>query len=111
MRLIHWFVTVPAAAVLAVFAISNRESVTVAFWPLPAQLQAPLYLVVLLALLVGFLVGELVAWINAGKARRLARERQRRIDTLERELAATQKTLATSPPAPGRALATTEPKT
>src|ERR1700722_6360225 len=82
MRLVHWVVTIPAAGVLAVFAISNRESATVAFWPLPARIEAPLYLVVLLALLVGFLVGELVAWINAGRARRLARERRRRIEAL-----------------------------
>jgi uncharacterized integral membrane protein len=104
MRLIHWVVTIPAAAVLAVFAISNRESATVAFWPLPARLEAPLYFVVLVALLVGFLVGELVAWINGGRARRLAREHQRRIEALERELAATQKNLATPPPSPDRAL-------
>ena len=106
MRLVHWVVTIPAAVVLAVFAISNRESATVAFWPLPARIEAPLYLVVLLALLVGFLVGELVAWINAGRARRLARERRRRIEVLERELAATQKSLSTQPPpaVPARAL-------
>ena len=98
MRLVHWLVTLPAAAILVVFAVSNREHVTVAFWPLPAQLEAPLYLVVLLALLAGFLVGEFVAWINAGRARRLARERARRIEALERELAATQASLAAPPP-------------
>jgi uncharacterized integral membrane protein len=90
MRLIHWIVTVPAAVVAVIFAVSNRETASVTFWPLPVVLDAPLYLVVLLALLLGFLVGELVAWINAGRARRLARERARRIEALERELAATQ---------------------
>jgi uncharacterized integral membrane protein len=97
MRLVHWLVTLPAAIVLVVFAVSNREAVTVAFWPLPARLGAPLYLVVLLALLAGFLVGEFVAWINARRARRLARERARRIEALERELAATQAGLAAAP--------------
>ena len=106
MRLVHWIVTLPAAAVLVVFAVSNREPATVAFWPLPARLDAPLYLVVLLALLVGFLAGELVAWINAGRARRLARERARRIEALERELAATQANFGLAPPSSNRALAT-----
>jgi len=106
MRLVHWIVTLPAAIILVVFAVSNRMTVTVAFWPLPAQLEAPLYLVVLLALLAGFLAGELVAWINAGRARRLARQRARRIEALEHELAATQG-LAAAPPSPGRALSTT----
>jgi uncharacterized integral membrane protein len=104
MRLIHWIVTLPAAILLVVFAVSNREAVTVAFWPLPAQLDAPLYLVVLLAMLAGFLIGEFVAWINGGRARRLARERARRIEALERELAATQANLATPPSPPSRAL-------
>jgi uncharacterized integral membrane protein len=98
MRLIHWFVTLPAVAVLIVFAVSNRESVSVEFWPLPVRLDTPLYLVVLLALLVGFLIGELIAWINAGKARRRARERARRIEALERELAAAQAKAAAPPP-------------
>jgi lipopolysaccharide assembly protein A len=98
MRLVHWLVTLPAAIILVIFAISNREHVTVAFWPLPARLEAPLYLVVLLALLAGFLFGELVAWINGRRARRLARQRARRIEALERELAATQANLAAPPP-------------
>ena len=63
-------------------------------------LDAPLYLVVLLAFALGFLFGELVAWLNAGRTRRQARERMRRIAALERELAATQANLA--PPQPQR---------
>jgi lipopolysaccharide assembly protein A len=104
MRLIHWIVTLPAAIILLIFAVSNRAAVTVAFWPLPAKLDAPLYLVVLLAMLAGFLIGEFVAWINGARARRLARERARRIEALEHELTATQASLATPPHPPSRAL-------
>jgi lipopolysaccharide assembly protein A len=89
-RPVHWIVTAPAALAAALFAASNREHVAVRLWPLPDVLDAPLYLVVLMALLCGFLFGELVAWLTAGQTRRLARERMRRIAALERELAATQ---------------------
>jgi uncharacterized integral membrane protein len=89
-RVVHWLVTAPLALVVVVFAVSNRDAVTVTFWPLPVRLDAPLYLVVLVALLAGFLFGELVAWINGARARRAARERARRIEALERELAAVQ---------------------
>jgi uncharacterized integral membrane protein len=104
MRLVHWVVTVPVLAVVTVFAISNRDSILVTFWPLPIAIAAPIYLVVLLALVVGFLVGELVAWLNAGRTRREMRNRGRRIETLERDLAAAQtqvqaQTQATLPPA------------
>jgi uncharacterized integral membrane protein len=88
-RLLHWFVTLPAALVAIVFAVANRGSVSVSLWPLTSQ-SMPLYAVVLLAMLIGFLIGEFVAWVNGGRARRLARERQRRTAALERELAATQ---------------------
>jgi len=105
-RLIHWLVTAPLALLLIIFAVSNRDSTVVTFWPLPAELAAPLYLIVLLSLLVGFLAGEFVAWINGRRWRREARFRARRIEALERELAATQAQLAahegaTRLPAPG----------
>jgi len=98
MRLVHWVVTAPVTAVAIVFAVSNREGVHVTFWPFPIDIEAPLYLVVLGALAVGFLVGEFVAWVNGGRARRAARERARRIEALERELAAAQ-ARPTPPPA------------
>jgi len=71
----------------------------VEFWPLPAVLVAPLYLVVLLSLLAGFVIGAFAAWLNGGRRRREARLRARRIEALERELAATQARLAASRPA------------
>jgi uncharacterized integral membrane protein len=95
---LHWLVTGPVILVLVVFAVSNRASVTVTLWPLPFSLDAALYLVVLLAALVGFLVGELVAWVNGRFWRRDARAKARRIEALERELAATQAQLAPAPP-------------
>jgi uncharacterized integral membrane protein len=89
------------ALILIVFAISNREGAVVTFWPLPVTVEAPLYLVVLLTLLAGFLVGEFVAWINGRRWRREARARARRIEALERELAATHSRLAAAaPPVP-----------
>jgi uncharacterized integral membrane protein len=94
-KLVHWLVAVPVALVLIIFAVSNREVVTVTFWPLPIQVGAPLWLVVLLAALVGFLFGEIVAWVNGRRWRRDARRKTRRIDALERELAATQSQMAT----------------
>ena len=76
------------ALVLIVFAVANRDTVTLTFWPLPVVLSASLYLVVLLTLLVGFLLGELVAWMNGHRWRREARRNAHRIEELERQLEA-----------------------
>lgn len=89
MKLVHWLVTAPVALVLIVFAVSNLARVGVSFWPF-VDVEMPLYLLVLGALALGFIAGELVAWMNGGRWRREARRRQRRIESLERELAATQ---------------------
>jgi uncharacterized integral membrane protein len=95
-RYLHWLVTGPVTLLLVLFAISNRESVSVTLWPLPTSLDPPLYLVVLVAMLIGFLVGEFVAWVVGRRWRQDARRKGRRIDALERELAATHAQLRPS---------------
>ncbi len=101
LRLLFWLFVLLLAAVLALFAASNRAVVTLALWPLPDVLAAPLYLAVLLALLIGFVGGAFAAWIGGSRRRREARRRRRRIAALERELAVAQAALpAAEPPLP-----------
>jgi uncharacterized integral membrane protein len=90
MKLLFWVVIALVAAVLALFAASNREAVALGLWPLPFVLDLPLYLAILAALLIGFIAGALSAWLAARRRRREGRRRGRRIAALERELAATQ---------------------
>jgi uncharacterized integral membrane protein len=90
MKLPFWIVVALVAAVLALFAASNRESVTLGLWPLPFIASLPLYLAILSALLIGFVAGVVAAWIAGRCRRREIRRCGRRITALERELAATQ---------------------
>ena len=90
MKLLFWLLVAFVAAVLALFAASNRGAVSLGLWPLPFVLTLPLYLTVLAALLLGVLAGALGAWIAGRNTRREMRQRGRRIAALERELAATQ---------------------
>jgi putative membrane protein len=88
MKLLWWIVAAIVAIVLILFAISNRQTVSVGLWPLPALVDVPLYLVLLGTLIVGFVAGELVAWIRGWHWRREARRGRDRIATLEREVEA-----------------------
>jgi uncharacterized integral membrane protein len=88
MKILWWIVLALAALLLILFAVSNRETVSVGLWPLPALVELPLYLVVLGTLIIGFVLGELVAWISAWRWRREARRSRERIAVLERELEA-----------------------
>ena len=88
MKLFHWLVTAPLLFVLVIFAIANRATTTLNFWPLPYALETRIFLVVLVPLAIGFLIGELAAWIAGRSWRRAARRHAHRIEELERQLAA-----------------------
>ncbi|MGH7047025.1 MAG: lipopolysaccharide assembly protein LapA domain-containing protein [Stellaceae bacterium] len=94
MRVLYWIVVLVLAAVLSLFAASNRQAVSLGLWPLPYLVQLPLYLTILLSLLAGFVIGALAAWIAGRRWRREARRGRRRSEALARELAATQARLA-----------------
>ncbi len=89
MKYLYWPVIIIAAVVFGDFAVWNLGAVTVVLWPF-GEFQSRMFLVVLLALLAGFLVGLLVAWIWSWGARRAARMRAKRIEILERDLAAAE---------------------
>jgi putative membrane protein len=94
MRSLSWIFVLLVAAVVALFAVSNRAGVALSLWPLPFLVEAPLYLVALGGALLGFVAGELAAWIAASWRRRELRRQRRRIAALEAELRATQAQLA-----------------
>ena len=97
MKFLWWIVLALVALVLVLFAVSNREAVSVGLWPLPSVLQLPLYLVVLGTLVIGFLAGQLVTWVNGWRWRREARRSRERIAMLERELQAERAPVAALP--------------
>jgi putative membrane protein len=88
MKAVYWAVTLFAAVLLIPFAVSNREPVSLGLWPLPFLVDLPLYLLVLSLLLLGFVIGAAAAWLAGYSKRRELRRRRRRVEALERELAA-----------------------
>jgi uncharacterized integral membrane protein len=89
MKFLWWIALALVAVLLILFAVSNRETVSLGFWLLPgAVIQLPLYLLVLGTLIVGFFFGQLVGWIGGWRWRREARRSRERIAMLERELEA-----------------------
>ena len=103
MRLLYWALVAVGAVILALFSVSNRGDVGLGLWPLPFLAEVPLFLVVLVPLCLGFVLGRVAAWLAAAGQRRELRRRARRIEALERELAATQALLKAPPePAPAR---------
>jgi uncharacterized integral membrane protein len=82
LRHLSWIVTLPFGLLVLLFALSNRGTVGLGMWPLPDQVELPIYLVGLAGALVGFLAGGLIAFLGGGRTRRRARELARRGERL-----------------------------
>jgi uncharacterized integral membrane protein len=76
-----------AGVTVVLFAVSNRSTITLEFWPLPLRIDAGLYAVVLIALLMGFILGVLAAWLSGSVRRRELRAANKRMRELEHSLA------------------------
>jgi uncharacterized integral membrane protein len=86
-RILGWVIGIAVAIVAVVFAVHNHQVLTLDLWPVPFELTAPLFALVLAAVLVGLLLGWLFAWIGAGRWRRLARQRGRDLAALRTTVA------------------------
>jgi len=88
MRALGWLlIGLPLMVVVVLFAISNRDPVTLSIWPLAAERQAPLYLVILLVAVAGFIVGAVFTWVLGIGGRMRARRDRRKLQGLSREQA------------------------
>lgn len=88
-KLISFAVTAPITLAVVLFAVSpaNRDFVPMELWPLPGTVEAPLYLIALVALAAGFVLGGTIAWAGElGQKWRAARA-EKRVEDLEREIA------------------------
>jgi lipopolysaccharide assembly protein A len=97
-RIVYRVIIFAGAILLILFAVSNRETVSLELWPLPFLVDLPLYLLFFLTLLVGAVLGAFAARIAGRGTRRELRRRRRRIEGLERELAATHSQLESPEP-------------
>jgi uncharacterized integral membrane protein len=98
-RLITWLVVVPVALATVLFTLSNQEAVTLALFPLPFTVDAPLYLVGFGGVLLGFLAGAVIAWLSGHRWRRRAREAARDRHMAQVEVAGLKRQLAAAKPA------------
>ena len=94
-------IALPFLIVLILFALSNRDAVTLRLWPTGLELTAPAAVVVLVSMAGAFLLGALFVWIPAlGTARRA-----RRFERAARDLEAQVAVLKGSASAPGTTMA------
>jgi len=90
-------IALPFLVVLILFALSNRQPVTLSLWPTGLELTAPAAVLILVGMAGAFLLGALFVWIPALGMRHRARRFERSTRDLQAQVAA----LKGSTPAPG----------
>ncbi len=101
MRLLSWILALPVIAVVVSYALSNRQTVETALWPLPFEVSLPLYLLVLGALGLGLVVGGFYGWLSTSHGAWRRRRRERR----QAQRKGVPGLTPAPPPSPGKAAA------
>jgi len=79
LRFLKYVLIAPIVVVLLIFAIANRELVTVHFDPFDSGdipnfvVTAPLFLVLIVTAMLGVVAGAAATWLSQGRYRRAAR--------------------------------------
>jgi uncharacterized integral membrane protein len=110
-RLLAGLIGVPLALLLVLFAVANRQDVTLGFDPFAPETPAlsvtlPLFAVILASVMLGVLVGGVASWLRQGKWRKEARRKRVEVTRLEAETERARHEAAASRialPAPQRA--------
>ncbi len=90
-KIVTALVLVPLAIALIVFAVANREIVTVSLDPFdPAQpalsVRMPLFVLIFVFLIAGVVLGGFAAWLRQGRHRRASRALRSDLAGLRREV-------------------------
>lgn len=89
-QVIRYLILVPLALVVILFAVANREIVTLSIDPFDAKdpalaVRLPLFAIMFGFTILGILIGGIAAWLRQGKHRRSARALRSELDSLRRK--------------------------
>ena len=101
-KIIAGIILVPLAIIIIVFAVANRQMVTVSFDPFSSTNPAysasvPLFVLIFIVLIFGVIVGGAAAWLRQGPWRRTARKLDADVQALHAELATIRQQFGTRP--------------
>ncbi len=103
-KIVTYLILAPLAIVIVMFAVANREIVTVSFDPFSSAQPAlsftmPLFVLIFVLVMFGVLLGGMAAWLRQSKWRRNARKLEADIEALRREMAVLNERLDLRPSA------------
>ena len=91
-------IALPLLLLLVLFALSNRQPVSLHIWPTDYAATLPLSLAVLGSMAVAFLAGGLLVWVSELVQRRRARRAEQTVRLLEAQVQELKARLAETAP-------------
>ncbi len=88
LQIIKFIVFVAVTLAIILFALANRNAVTVNFYPLEILYEVPLFVLVMSTFLIGIILGGITSWKQWLGRYFTAREKNKKIQALEQEVAA-----------------------
>ena len=82
----RWFVFLPLAILVVLFALSNPQPIELRLWPFDLAFSTSAAVAVMSIAALAFLLGALIAWVAALPSRRRGWVAQRRVAELEARL-------------------------
>ncbi len=86
MRIVSWAFLVLLGLSIVTLSIGNKAAVTFSFFPLPFEMDVPLFALILAGGFLGVILGSLKTWMSDGKIRRENRANKREILRLQGEI-------------------------
>ena len=83
MRFVIQLLLAVIIGVAAVFAVANRAGTKVYFYPLPFNVELPLYVIILGAIALGLIIGVGLSSISRFRLRLASKKHQKRAEELE----------------------------
>jgi uncharacterized integral membrane protein len=96
MKFLSWLISLPFLIACVLFAVNNRQEVTIDCWPLDYDVKTPLFIVTLGALLLGLVLGALWLWFGSLRTHWDKRKLSKEIKSLKSKLSEETKAADTS---------------
>lgn len=93
MRFLSAIIGLLIVAVAVVFALSNRDFVSVSLWPFDEKIEAPLYVLTLGTLITGVFIGAFLAWIRMLPHQFMSRRLKKEVAVMQNHIEDLKKSL------------------
>jgi uncharacterized integral membrane protein len=92
-KIISWAFMALLALAIIILSIGNKAPVPFSLFPLPFEMELPLFILILAGGFIGLLLGSFRTWVSDGKSRKKARSGNQEILRLKGEISRLQNEL------------------